>query len=301
MCDRLALHGGPYHFLRPDPSWPPDPASARPAASSASHSHPRAPSVASPPISSCRRTWPSSCRRCLPTCCACGTGPHTSHRRRMRRPCSARMPIICSSVNLVRFIVRPQVGADFNRWWRKNPVAGQFKPNGQIRADTRLAVQHPRERDAGHGKPFGSVGHRQPQRSNYIFPENLARMRRIVHHLTCSFGSAPDNRRDQAKCRCADTVSTMAGPRTVALSALAPDPRSPRSGRVNFLDTRHGADAAYRFERFTTTADSHKRAYLAATHAIMFFLFCQSAPKIDPLSASKNDPSLHDGSWPDAV
>ena len=29
------------------------------------------------------------------------------------------------SVNLVRFIVRPQVGSDSNRWWRKNPVAGQ--------------------------------------------------------------------------------------------------------------------------------------------------------------------------------
>jgi hypothetical protein len=70
-------------------------------------------------------------------------------------------------------------------------VAGQFKPYGQIRADTPLAVQHPRERDAGHGKPFGSVGHRQPQRSNYIFPEDFARMRRTVHHLSCSFGSAP--------------------------------------------------------------------------------------------------------------
>ena len=34
--------------------------------------------------------------------------------------------MICSSVNLVRFIVRPQVGSDSNRWWRKNPVAGQI-------------------------------------------------------------------------------------------------------------------------------------------------------------------------------
>ena len=33
--------------------------------------------------------------------------------------------MICSSVNLVRFIVRPQVGPDSNRRWRKNPVAGQ--------------------------------------------------------------------------------------------------------------------------------------------------------------------------------
>ncbi|MEQ5872686.1 hypothetical protein J4E08_22770, partial [Sagittula sp. NFXS13] len=38
--------------------------------------------------------------------------------------CSAKMPMICSSVNLVRFIVRPQVGPDSNRRWRKNPVAG---------------------------------------------------------------------------------------------------------------------------------------------------------------------------------
>jgi len=28
---------------------------------------------------------------------------------------------------------------------------------------------------------------------------------------------------------------------------------------------------------------------------------CQSAPKIDPLSASKIDPFWHHGSWPDAV
>ncbi len=28
---------------------------------------------------------------------------------------------------------------------------------------------------------------------------------------------------------------------------------------------------------------------------------CQSASKIAPLSASKNDPLMHDGSWPDAV
>lgn len=28
---------------------------------------------------------------------------------------------------------------------------------------------------------------------------------------------------------------------------------------------------------------------------------CQSASKIAPLSASQNDPLMHDGSWPDAV
>ena len=32
--------------------------------------------------------------------------------------------MICSSVNLVRFIVHPQVGSDSNQRWRKNPVAG---------------------------------------------------------------------------------------------------------------------------------------------------------------------------------
>ncbi|WP_208863800.1 hypothetical protein, partial [Paracoccus marcusii] len=30
-----------------------------------------------------------------------------------------------------RFIVRPQVGSDSNRWWRKNPVAGHFGCNGR--------------------------------------------------------------------------------------------------------------------------------------------------------------------------
>jgi hypothetical protein len=35
------------------------------------------------------------------------------------------MPMICWPVNLVRFISRPLVGPESNRFWRKNPVAGQ--------------------------------------------------------------------------------------------------------------------------------------------------------------------------------
>jgi len=34
--------------------------------------------------------------------------------------------MICSSLYLVRFIVRPFVGSDSNSKWRKNPVAGRF-------------------------------------------------------------------------------------------------------------------------------------------------------------------------------
>ena len=34
------------------------------------------------------------------------------------------MPMICSSENLDRFIVRPFVGSDSSSSWRKNPVAG---------------------------------------------------------------------------------------------------------------------------------------------------------------------------------
>jgi len=34
--------------------------------------------------------------------------------------------MICSSVYLVRFIVRPFLGSDSNSKWRKNPVAGQW-------------------------------------------------------------------------------------------------------------------------------------------------------------------------------
>jgi len=34
--------------------------------------------------------------------------------------------MICSSVYLVRFIVRPFVGSDSNSKWRKNPVAGHL-------------------------------------------------------------------------------------------------------------------------------------------------------------------------------
>jgi len=40
--------------------------------------------------------------------------------------------MICSSVNRVRFIVRPQVGPDSNRIWRKNPGAGQRQPGDHL-------------------------------------------------------------------------------------------------------------------------------------------------------------------------
>src|SRR6056297_380824 len=39
--------------------------------------------------------------------------------------CSVKIPMICSSLYLVLFIVRPFVGPDSNSNWRKNPVAGQ--------------------------------------------------------------------------------------------------------------------------------------------------------------------------------
>lgn len=35
--------------------------------------------------------------------------------------------MICSSVRIVRFIVRPFLKADSSRCWRKNPVAGQIQ------------------------------------------------------------------------------------------------------------------------------------------------------------------------------
>src|SRR5215468_3828113 len=38
--------------------------------------------------------------------------------------CSRRTAMICSSVNLPRFIVRPSAGPDSNPPWRKNSVAG---------------------------------------------------------------------------------------------------------------------------------------------------------------------------------
>lgn len=34
--------------------------------------------------------------------------------------------MICSFVNLARFIVRPPVRSDSSRRWRKNPVAGHY-------------------------------------------------------------------------------------------------------------------------------------------------------------------------------
>jgi type I restriction enzyme S subunit len=45
------------------------------------------------------------------------------------------MPMICSSVNLVRFIVRPLVGPDSNRIWRKYPVAGHTASGPDLMLD----------------------------------------------------------------------------------------------------------------------------------------------------------------------
>src|ERR1700689_5794308 len=39
--------------------------------------------------------------------------------------CSRKTAIICSSVNLIRFIVRPLLRPDSNSAWRKNSVAGE--------------------------------------------------------------------------------------------------------------------------------------------------------------------------------
>ncbi|WP_368500209.1 integrase core domain-containing protein [Paracoccus sp. 1_MG-2023] len=49
--------------------------------------------------------------------------------------------MICSSVNLVRFIVRPQVGPDANRRWRKDPVAGHFL-DWEKRSETKATIRN---------------------------------------------------------------------------------------------------------------------------------------------------------------
>ena len=47
--------------------------------------------------------------------------------------------MICSSVNLVCFIVRPQVGPDSNRRLKKHFVAGQTPADSDRAADSRFA------------------------------------------------------------------------------------------------------------------------------------------------------------------
>ena len=75
--------------------------------------------------------------------------------------CSPRMPMICSSVNRIRFIVRPQVGPDSNRRWRKNPVAGQISSRS---AKVRLRPAGERDEAANRvrGMPPELRNHRTP-------------------------------------------------------------------------------------------------------------------------------------------
>jgi hypothetical protein len=54
--------------------------------------------------------------------------------------CSFNTPIICSSVNLARFICPSFVKPDSNSIWRKYSVAGQAKPNTLDAAFGREAV-----------------------------------------------------------------------------------------------------------------------------------------------------------------
>lgn len=83
--------------------------------------------------------------------------------------CSARMPMICSSVNLVRFIVRPQVGPDSNRCWRKNPVAGHWRtklghhgvPDRNLQTEWDRATWLPLWRTDGHREWEQTSGHQR--------------------------------------------------------------------------------------------------------------------------------------------
>src|SRR4051812_3703642 len=60
--------------------------------------------------------------------------------------CSCRTAIICSSVNLIRFIVRPLMRPDSNSRWRKNSVAGQGVQGKELKdksnVDTRWSTDH---------------------------------------------------------------------------------------------------------------------------------------------------------------
>lgn len=64
--------------------------------------------------------------------------------------CSVRMPVICSSLYLVRFIARPRLGLGSNRWWRRCPAARSRVAGveGTIRP-----VQAPGARKAGETTP----------------------------------------------------------------------------------------------------------------------------------------------------
>ena len=67
--------------------------------------------------------------------------------------------MICSSVNLVRFIIRPQVGADSNRRWKKNPVAGHGHTDAHGQ-DWQRRNQHPQygeNESAREGFPPGAI------------------------------------------------------------------------------------------------------------------------------------------------
>ena len=127
------------HFLPEDPSALHCRASRRPTASSAERSRSSSPSGASPRRPRARHTWPSSCKTSL-------RSPRASGTRRPSRPasCSFKIAMICSSVCLLRFIVRssPKAELQFNHSIWTNPRGQRQSPPEQLRRRQPIPSRH---------------------------------------------------------------------------------------------------------------------------------------------------------------
>ena len=114
-----------HHFLAEVSSSPPCRASARPAASSASHARLAAPSVSGPRARQPRKTSPPD-RPCL--------RQRSAQFAPESRSCT--MTMVCSPLRRSPIIVHPFPGADSSRDWRKNPLVGH---SPRCKSDDRTA------------------------------------------------------------------------------------------------------------------------------------------------------------------
>ena len=123
MSDSLALGGGRQSFCQKVLERHVVEHGVRQQPASVSRSHPRAPSAAWPPTPQGRRTWPSTCRT------GAADPMNAAHLGgRDSRFLLRNIPMICSSVNRDRFIVRSLLRNRTLAPSRGNPL-GHSNPN----------------------------------------------------------------------------------------------------------------------------------------------------------------------------
>lgn len=221
MRDTLALRGGRCRFSWRSSRSPPCRASALPAADSAGLPrvlgrmvHQWQPSDTATPENVAFHAWnlPSH----IP--CVRQVSAHFAPAS-----CACRMPMIGSSAGIVRFILRPLHGADTDRGWRKNPVAGHAP--ARVRRNQMDRLPPAAQTQAGVSESGGGTGDASSLRGGAVpgvCPDDRARRRsagegavasRYVRPASVSLGPGRSVRSRAHGCRAAAETGALTSSR----------------------------------------------------------------------------------------